>query len=367
MSGTSGEKTEMPTDKKLRDGREKGQVAKSQDIDKLFITAAGFNVLIAMVDTYLEKITKLIKQSIESINTDFTVSATILTKEALSTWLSIVLPVLGIVIVARFLAGFSQFGFIYAPKALKMDMQKFSPVSNGKNLVSKKKFVEFFGNVTKATVLALVVYSVVKGYLPEIVQTPFTNFSVSIELGVTVFAYILRISLAIFLVIAVVDFMIQKKIFIKSMKMTKDEVYREFKQSEGDPDVKAQRKELGRELASGDGGGMEQSVAESDAVVVNPSHFAVALRYKPGKTPLPIIKCKGVDARALQIIEYAEENEIPVIRYISLARALFHTGREGKFIPRPTLLPVASVFKALKEIEAEGGDVTLRREIREPL
>jgi len=367
MSGSSGEKTEMPTDKKLKDGRQKGQVAKSQDMDKLFVTAAGFNLLIAMVDSYLEKVTKLITQSVESINTNFNVSATILTKEALTTWLSIVLPFLGVVIVARFLAGFAQFGLIYAPKALKMDMKKFSPVSNGKNLVSKKKFVEFFSNVVKASVLALVVYSVVRGYLPDIVQTPFSNFSVSIELGVTVFSYILRISLAIFLIIAVIDFMIQKKIFIKSMKMTKDEVYREFKQSEGDPTIKSERQALGRELASGGGSATKESVSQSDAVVVNPTHFAVALRYQPGETPLPIIKCKGVDGRALDIIKYAEEHQVPVIRYISLARSLFHTGREGKFIPRPTLLPVASVFKALKEIEEEGADTSVRREIRDPI
>lgn len=369
MSDSSGEKTEQPTDKKLRDGRKKGQVAKSQDLDKLFVTAAGFNVIIALSADFFSKLNILIQNTINSVDIDFTIAVQNLVKESVSTWFSIVLPVLGAVIFARIAAGFCQFGFLYAPKALKVDMKKFAPATNAKNLVSKKKFVEFFGNVTKALVLAFVLYGVVRTFLPDILLAAFTTVPISIDIGITVVSYILRICLVIFLVIAVTDFIIQKKIFIKSMKMTKDEVYREFKQSEGDPDVKAERKALGQELASGGGGSVKQDVAHSDAVVVNPTHFAVALRYKPGETPLPVIKCKGVDERAQDIIRYAKDLDIPVIRYVGLARALFHTGKEGKFIPRPTLLPVASVFKAIKEAEAAeeaGEESNSVNEIRDP-
>ncbi len=351
MSEQSGEKTEQPTEKKLKDGRKKGQVAQSQDVNKLFVTAAGFEIVIALADHYMEKTNELIKLSSGSADKDFLVTLSTIAQESFFTWFSIILPILGAVIVARVLAGFCQYGFLFAPEALKIDMKKFSPVTNGKNLVSKKKFVEFFGNVVKAIILTLVVYLVVKNFLPEILLVSFSNLSISIDVGITVFSYILRISLGIFIAVAVTDFILQKAIFTKSMKMTLDEVYREYKQMEGDPYVKAERQALGREFASSEGGVLKQQVAQSDAVVVNPTHFAVALEYKPGKTPLPIVRCKGVDAKAKQIIQYAKKHDVPVIRYVTLARTLFHTGREGKFIPRPTLMSMAAVFRAIKEAE----------------
>lgn len=350
MSGSSGEKTEQPTPKKLQDARKKGQVAQSQDVNKLFITLAGFEILIAMSDFLLEKVKSLIVSPYLLLDQPFSIAASSLTKLCLISWFSMIAIILPPVIIARFMASFVQYGFLFSPESMKMDFGKFSPVKNGKNIISKKKFVELGSNIVKAVVLTIVFYQLTKSFMGSIVLLSNTSLSESVQFSIHVFSMVARVSLGIFLVVSVVDFIMQKAIFIKSQKMTKDEVFREYKQMEGDPMIKGQRKELAKELASG-GGKVGEQVKKADAVVVNPTHFAVAIEYKPGKTPLPLMLCKGVEDRALEIKRYAEIYDIPVIRYVSLARTLFRTGREGKFIPRSTLQAMAAVLRAVQEME----------------
>jgi type III secretion protein U len=350
MSESAGEKTEAPTDHKLEEARKKGQVAQSQDVNKLFVTLAGFEVIIALNHLFLEKLKRLISLPYQFLNDDFMFSASNVASESFWLWVGIIAIILPTVIVFRFIAAFIQFGILMAPESMKMDMQKFDPVTNAKNIFSKKKFIEIGGNLVKAIVLAIVFYQVTKLFLGYILLLPNTDLNTSIEMGITVFSYAARVSLAVFLVIAAIDFILQKWMFITSQKMTKDEVFREYKQMEGDPQIKGERKQLAHELAT-TGGPIAKQVEKADAVVVNPTHFAVAISYKPGQTPLPILLCKGVDERAQEIIRLAKEYDVPIIRYVSLARTLFRTGREGKFIPKSTLQPMAAVLKAIREIQ----------------
>jgi type III secretion protein U len=350
MSESAGEKTEEPTQHKLDEARKKGQVAQSQDVNKLFVTLAGFEVIIALNHFFLDKLKRLISLPYQFLNDDFVFAASNVTSESFWLWIGIIAIILPTVIVFRFIAAFIQFGILMAPESMKMDMKKFDPVTNAKNIFSKKKFIEIGGNLVKAIVLAIVFYQVTKLFLGYILLLPNTNLNTSVEMGIHVFSYAARISLAVFLVIASVDFILQKWMFMKDQKMTKDEVFREYKQMEGDPHIKGQRKQLAHELATS-GGPIAKQVEQADAVVVNPTHFAVAISYKPGQTPLPILLCKGVDERAQEIIRLAKHYDVPVIRYVSLARTLFRTGREGKFIPKPTLQAMAAVFKAIREIQ----------------
>lgn len=351
MSEQSGEKTEEPTEKKLEDGRKKGQVAQSQDVHKLFITAVGFEIIIALHNSYIEKIIYVFHLAFNSSNEDFFVAINNLFFESSKLYFFVIIPFFFAVIISRIAASFVQFGFLFAPEALKMDLNHISPVKNSKNLINKKKIVEFIGNIVKAILLATIVLTLIKIFINEILLLSFSNLFISIDFSIILFSYVLRISLFVFLIISVIDFILQKKIFIKSMMMTKDEVFREYKQQEGDPEVKSERKFFGRQLIE-DGGEIQKKVKDSDAIVVNPTHFAIALKYKPGETPLPVIQSKGVDDRAKEIIAYAEKYNIPVVRYVILARTLFRVGREGKFIPRSTLKPMAAVFRAIRQIEA---------------
>lgn len=366
MSDSAGEKTEEPTTKKLSDARKKGQISQSQDVNKLFVTIAGFQLLLAMYDSYYFDITQFIATTYTLINYDLSYAGPILAREAIKVWLAIILPFLSVVILARYIASLVQYGFLIAPESFKLDMSKFSPVKNGKNIFSKKKFLELLGNIVKAVVLASVVWHVVKINLPQILMLSLTDIHVSLEFSISVFRSILNMVLFTFLVISVADYIMQKKIFIKGMKMTKDEVFREYKQMEGDPQVKGQRKQFAHQLVFGDAKPIKKKVSESDAVVVNPTHYAVAIEYKPGKTPLPIMRAKGVDDRAAQIIKIAKENNVPVIRYVSLARHVFRTGKEDKYIPADCLQQMAAVFIAIKQAEeADKGEDYEYEEIKD--
>lgn len=353
MSESSGEKTEQPTDKKLEDARKKGQVAQSQDINKLFTTLAGFELLIAIRENIMNTIENMILQPLTRMNDDFVFSAVSVAKGVLLSALLLCLPVLFVIIIARFCAAWVQFGFLMSPESAMPKLSKLNPISNAKNLVSPQKLMEFVFNIVKVIVLTAVFYSIISDSLGSILLLPMGSIPFSFEVGVTILVIILRICLGIFLIVAVTDFLVQKYFFIKKQKMTKDEVFREYKQMEGDPMLKSERKNLAREFANSSGNIGEQ-VPKADAVVVNPTHFAVAIMYKPGETPLPIILCKGYDTRAQNIIDVAKENEVPIIRYVWLARTLFFKGNEGKYIPKPTLRPIAAVLRAVKEITESG-------------
>ena len=359
----SGEKTEQPTEKKLRDARKKGQVAQSQDLNKLFVTVAGFELLIALKENFLEKIESMMDIALSLSEESFVFAAKEVASRILYIGLSMSLMVIAAVIVARFIAAWIQFGFLIAPESLKMDMNKLNPVVNGKNLVSMKKLVELLVNIAKAVVLSLVFYWVIKLNLPDIVLSATGTLDKSIEIGADIFIFAARLSLLTFLIISILDFIAQKHFFIKSQKMTKDEVMREYKQSEGDPQVKAERKALGRELINSPP--LEKSVDKASTVVVNPTHFAVALRYVPGETPLPEILCRGADKRAQTIIDLAQKKKIPVIRYVWLARTLYRTSSKRRYIPREVIKPTAAVFRALKEIEESGISSNTIIEIKE--
>lgn len=348
----SAEKTEQPTDKKLRDSRKKGQIAQSQDVNKLFVTIAGFELLIALKDTFIQKIQSMmdIALSMSMTDTSFLLAAKDVAWRMLEIALSMVLILLAAVILARFTAGWIQFGLLIAPEAMKLDMQKLNPVSNGKNLFSMKKVVELLVNIAKAIVLFTVFYWVIKSNLPEIILSATGTLDKSIDIGADIFTFAARLSLLIFGTLAILDFIAQKALFIKSQKMTKDEVFREYKQAEGDPQIKAGRKALGQELVNSPP--LEKSIDDATAVVVNPTHFAIVLRYVPGETPLPKVLCKGVDERAQQIIQMAKDKDVPIIKYVWLARTLFSTTKENRYIPRGVIKPMAAVFRAIKEMEA---------------
>lgn len=346
----SGEKTEEPTQQKLNQARKKGQVAQSQDINKLFITLAGFEVMVAMKDVFLEKMQSIFLITIDSFDDPFIFALKQLVKQLLMVGASVSFVVLAAVIVSRILASTVQFGFLMAPSTLAPSLNKLNPISNIKNTFSTKKLIELLSNVAKAIVLGLVFYTVIKNALPDIIFMGSGTLPFAIEASTDLFIFAARISLLIFGVLAIIDFSIQKYFFIKGQKMSKDEIFREYKQAEGDPQMKGERKAIARELAESAPAPVS-STDEATAVLVNPTHFAIALRYVPGETPLPKLLCKGVDERAQEIIQRARDNKIPVIKYVWLARTLFSTGKEKRYIPKRLIKPIAAVFRAVKEIE----------------
>ncbi len=342
------EKTEEPTDKKVRDAREKGQVGVSQDITKLISTIVLLSTLFAMQDSLMSKGKEIISFSILKTNTEFSQAAGEVVTKLGNMLLGTVLTICAIAFFIKIIGTWIQTGPMFTPKAIKFDLAKLNPLATLKNMFSGKKLYEFGNNIFKFIVVGLLFYYLTKAQLGTLFLLPTGDLEMFWQSSAALIRNIIVISLSILLVFSVFDFTMQKFFHKKSLKMTIDEVKREYKNSEGDPQTKGQRNMVMHEILNSDPEETRQLVEEADAVVVNPTHYAVALFYRPGETPLPKILCKGVDAQAKKIIGYAKEFDKPVIRYVWLARTLY--AHKGKYIPRQTLEAVAEIYRVLKPI-----------------
>lgn len=342
------EKTEQPTDKKVRDAREKGQVGVSQDITKLISGIVIFATLFAMQEGLMSKGQDIISFSIVKTNTEFHQAAGEVISKTMDSLIGIVLPIVAIAFFIKIAGTWLQIGPMFAPKAVKFDINKLNPMSTLKNLFSAKKFYELANNVFKTLVLFFLFYVLIKSNLGRLFLLPTGDLNMFWHSSAALFKVTIIVAFSILLVFSVFDFGMQKFFHKKSLKMSIDEVKREFKDSEGDPHTKGQRNSMMHEILNSEPENTEALVEQADAVVVNPTHYAVALFYRENKTPLPMMLCKGHDDKAKEIIRYARQKDKPIIRYVWLARTLY--AHKGKYIPRPTIQAVAEIYKAIKPL-----------------
>lgn len=339
------EKTEQPTAKKLSDGRKKGQVGKSQELNSLAVFATGLLLVFItqqLLSGNLGKLTVGIFDSLDilTINRDNT-------QEIFIGWfysfISIIGPVLAGVFFAALIAGISQVGLKFGWQVFQPKLSKFNPIKGVKNLFfSSRSFVELLKSVAKFIIVGGFTYIVLDDLIME--STQLVNLTVSETVDFMIDAsisLIWKISL-IYVVIAAVDFIFQKYKFKKDMMMTKQEVKEENKQSEGDPLIKSRIKRAQVQLSTNR---MIQELPKADVVITNPTHFAVALKYDMEKDSAPKVIAKGVDQLAQRIKKIAAENDIPLHEDRELARALYKMCDVGESIPE-------NLFKAVAQILA---------------
>lgn len=356
------EKTEKPTPKKLKDARKKGQVGQSQDVPKLLIAAALLEVILAMVETGMTNLEGLVATPLTLLDQPFDYAFKAVAVQCLTIAGSMIVALLGLAVIMRLLGGWIQFGFLFAPESLKLSFDKLNPFKQLKNMFSGKKLFELFNSILKAIILAFILYLLLTPALKTLVKLPLTDLDTAWHGIALQFIKIERTCLAALLVLAVIDFGMQKYFHTKSLRMSKDDIKQEFKNAEGDPHTKGQRRSMAREIANGDGPAPKpkRELEDADALVVNPTHFAVGLYYRAEITPLPRIVCKGMDEDALALIEQAKEKGIPIIRFIWLARTL-HREQTGNYIPRDTLRYVAKIYQVIRELDDDARDEGILR------
>ena len=238
-------------------------------------------------------------------------------------------------------ATFAQTRFLVSTESMKPKFSRLSPLQGFKRLFSLKSLVETLKNFIKIVILMAIVFLSVRDMFFESSQYLYTDLSASVAHLVEVaWGMVMRICIA-FVAVAALDFFYQWWDYEKNMMMTKQEVKEEYKQMEGDPQVKGKIKEIQRRRAQQR---MMQQVPGADVVIRNPTHFAVALRYKPGQDDAPIVLAKGQDAVALRIVQIAEENKVAVVENVPLARALYAQAELNQFIPPDLYDPVAKVL-----------------------
>ncbi len=250
-------------------------------------------------------------------------------------------PVVAVSILAAVAATFAQTRFLVSSESIKPKISRLNPLEGFKRLFSLKSLVETFKNLIKIVILMVIVFLSVRDMFLESSRYLYTDLSAAAAHLVEVAGgMVIRISIA-FVAVAAMDFFYQRWDYEKNMMMTKQEVKEEYKQMEGDPQVKGKIKEIQRRRAQQR---MMQQVPGADVVIRNPTHFAVALRYKPAQDDAPIVLAKGQDNVAMRIVEIAEENKIAVIENVPLARALYAQAELNQMIPPELYGPVAEVL-----------------------
>jgi len=246
-----------------------------------------------------------------------------------------------------------QTGFMFAMKAAMPKLDKLNPKNWFTKTFSIKNLVEFLRSIVKIAVVSLVFYKVFMEALPLLMRLPGQGTrGVDIALRLVLWRASLYCAAA-FALIAAADWLFQRWQFMKEHKMSKEDIKQEFKQMEGDPQIKGQRKQLHQEMVMND---QAQSVRQADVLVTNPTHLAIAIEYKPEKTPLPVVLAKGEGALAERMMKIAEEAGVPIMRNVPLAHDLWEQGQELQYIPSSLIEPVAEVLRWLRELKEKGGD-----------
>lgn len=354
--GPGGEKTEEPTQKKKDDTRKEGKVAKSKEMSSGVELIALFVILKFWVGHMGENFMELFGELYEKmpayttywggrvVSSDYR----ILFNGVLLELLIQLLPFFVVGVVISVLVNMLQFKFKISTKPLQPKFDKLNPVSGMKKLFSKEKIMELLKSIAKIILIMWVVYSTIKNdwvYLVKFYQMPLNQ---AIELiGNIVINMGLKISL-VFMIIAFVDWFYQKWKFNEDIKMTKQEVKDEYKNAEGDPQIKGKMKQKMREASQRR---MMQDVPKADVVITNPTHFAVAIRYDANEGSAPRVLAKGADFVAQKIKEIARENNVEIVENKPLARMLYANVDVGQEVPPELYQSVAEVLAMVYKLQ----------------
>lgn len=338
----SGEKTELPTPKKLRDAREEGQVAHSKDLTQAGLVVALFGYLIAQGPLWLRTLGEMMLMPLGVLGLPFEQAVNALTDRLLSESIHLVLPVLGIVLGLGLALELGQTGMLLAFKGLAQFGKRLNVVANIKNLFSARNLVEFLKSCLKVVLLSAIVFWVIQAALPGLMTLPQAGIlGVGAALGAMLQSLLLQFAL-VFGVIAGADFFWQRYQHRKQLMMSKHEVQQEYKQSEGDPHIKGERKQLRLEMLSE---GAVSRAREATVLVTNPVHVAIALAYIKDQMPLPRVTGMGREAVARRMVIAAREAGVPVVEHVPLAWSLLETAQTDAYIPEELVEPVAEVLR----------------------
>lgn len=342
-------RTEEPTEKKIREAREKGQTAKTEELTQAITVIFGFMVIFFLGGWILETIIKMTIFYLSSFS-HFTLTKQSIFNEFIAVASEsgkILLPIFVTAFVAAFVGNVVQVGFQFSSHPLKLDFSKikFDPATIMKKvLFSKQVAMNLFKSLFKVLAIGIVCYLVISSDYEVIINSPDIGISMALKAVSITGLKIIIWSAVLLLVLSIPDYYFQKQEFMESLKMTKQETKEEMKETLGDPQVKARLQEMQRALVMKN---MIQEVPKADVVVTNPTHYAIALKYDRAAMDAPVIIAKGADSMALRIREIAKENEIMLIENRYLAREMYNRLEIGDMIPEDLFYAVSLVYAEL--------------------
>lgn len=336
-------KTEDPSAKKLEEGRERGQVAQSRDLSTWVVLLAATLLIGTATPTLFTNMTGYLKVFLEQAGQmpQGIGGISSILSDLFFTSFKFTAVFFVVLAFAAIIGPILQVGPMIAPNVLKPDFSKISIFKGAKRLLSIRTVVEFIKGLLKMSAIGAVGFSLVMPYLdgiehsitisPMDMLTEMESLSIRMLIGI----------LIVLLAISLADFLFQRWEFMKQMRMTKQELKDEYKQTEGDPYIKGKLKQLRMEKARQR---MMQNVPKADVIITNPTHFSIALKYDPETSEAPIVIAKGVDEVAMRIREIAKEHDIILFENPPLARTLYDTVDIDEQIPEDLYKAVAEII-----------------------
>jgi len=345
------EKTEDPSERKLTEARNKGNVAKSQEVNSWFMLLAATIVILLFVDDMAISISQAMRAFLEKAH-DFTFDGGgIMQSMELVLWAAlgaIALPFM-VFMIAGFAGNVVQHGFLLQFESIQPKLSKISPLAGLKRLFSSTSLVNFAKSLAKLVIVSVLIALIMWPSADSLEVMVAMDVSVLLAHVQVLALKILAAVVALYTVVAAADYAYQRQQWWNKLKMTAQEVKDEYKQQEGDPTVKGKirqvRMERGRKR-------MMAAVPEASVVITNPTHYAVALKFESGM-PAPVCIAKGIDALALKIREVATEHDIPLVENPPLARALHASVEVDDEIPEDHYKAVAEVIGFVMRLNAQ--------------
>lgn len=337
------EKTEKPTERRLLEARNKGDVAKSMEVPSAAVLLAGVIVLYFTGEYMFNRVTGMMQFYLSNLH-DIEISAASMpniTRQVMLLIYTVLWPLMLTVFLAALAANYLQVGFLFTAEKITPKLEKIDPLKGLGRLFSKQTLNNAFKSIAKFSLVGYIAYSEIIRAMPEILpladKAPYPILVFMVE---TAFWIFLKCAV-LFILIALIDYAFQRWQFMEKMKMTKQDMKDESKQSEGDPHVKGRIRSIQMEMAKKR---MMAEVPKADVVVTNPTHLAVAIKYDALTMKAPEVLAKGAGVVANKIKEVAREHQVPVVEDKPLAQALYQNVEIGGSIPENLFQAVAEVL-----------------------
>lgn len=344
-----GEKTEKASRKKIEDSKKKGQVPKSNDVNNFVTLLGAFTFLLLLGPRFIESAKDKMRWYVATMDEiDKVRLPHELYLEGVSYVLNFVLLLFVPMMLVGVISNIAQTGFIFTGEPLKPKLSKLNPIEGFKEMFSQRKAFELAKNLMKLIFVVLISWQFVLGQQEKLLSLSYMHITDALILvGQFIKGLVIRLLILIG-VLSVIDYAFQRYKFMKDLRMSKQEQKDEYKQMEGDPQIKAMRRQKQRQIIMNQ---MMRAVPEATVIITNPTHYSVALRYVMDKDRAPVVLAKGVDAKAFRIREIANEHQIPIIENVPLARTLYSTVEINQEIPYELYEAVGKVLVLVYEME----------------
>jgi flagellar biosynthesis protein FlhB len=338
-----GEKTEKATPRRREKALEQGQVALSQEVNSILVLLAGFSLIFITAGFIATQLNDNARYLFSQAHTLLISSPhTLSSMTSANVWmiLKAIAPFLGVIMFSGIVANILQVGWHVNPSAMAFRVDNINPIKGAKSIFSKKSLFEMLKNILKIGVISLVAWLTIRGLDLDVMATALLSLDGVTSVGKSAMMQLVYKLVAVLAVIAVADWIFQKHQYEENIKMTKQELKEEYKDMEGDPQIKARIRAIQYEMARKR---MLADVPTADVVITNPTHFAVAIKYTAGDAA-PIVVAKGKDEVAQKIKKIARNAKVPVIENKPLARGLHKAVKIGEMIPDEFFKAVAEVL-----------------------